>query len=115
MKWLAPFKAIWKFINGSKAEASFNRIDSMIEVALPIVKRIAELTPTRDDDEILKLFTDFGLGVPLAAWRMLPLDERGKVLLSVGEKALAKQFPQAPINEISSAVSLAVSALKASK
>lgn len=111
---MKPFKWLWSFINSDKAKAAFQRIDAMIKEAMPIVEEIASLTPTRSDDEIIALFEKYALpfDTQAEAWLALPVDQRGKALLYAGEQELAKQFPATPLNEISSAVSLAVSLLK---
>lgn len=115
-KLLTPFKKLWSLINSEKAKQVAQAIDGMLEKALPLVRTIAALTPTRSDDELIRLFERFGNPVrtQVNTWLALPVDQRGKALLAIGEQELQKHFPGVPLNQISAAISLAVSLMKAS-
>lgn len=96
------FKAIANFFRklaGARPTAAvvLDQIQETAMVAVPIVKHVADLTPTRADNEILQLVTV--LGLPLAGlaadWLRQPiavewvLKESAKKLLrdEIGEKA----------------------------
>ena len=113
MRVLNWFKALWRWAMNDHTIAVLRRVDDMIGLALPIVKQIAALTPTRSDDEIIALLEKFQLKV--AYWLQLPQAERGPVLLHVATTELQKRYPDAPINQLQSAVQLAVTVMKANQ
>ena len=83
------------------------KIQEISAAALPVVKLIAEFTPTRTDDEILRLFEHFLLG-GARHYLALPVSERGPALLKVATALLARQFPGVPIVQIQAAIQLAL-------
>lgn len=80
--------------------------------ALPIVKLIADLTPTRADDEIVALFERF-LVPGAAAYLALPEDQRGAALFKVATTVVQRQFPALPMEQIGAAVQLALVQVRA--
>ncbi len=79
----------------------------LAEQALPIVRLIAVLTPTRTDDEILRAAQE--LGVPIAKqWLALEPSDRGRALLQIASSALKARVPSAAGRVIDLAVQLAV-------
>jgi hypothetical protein len=79
----------------------------LAEQALPIVRLVAKLTPTRADDEILRAAHE--LGVPIAKqWLALEPSERGRALLQIASSALKARVPSAAGRVIDLAVQLAV-------
>ena len=110
LKW---FQQLWKWAMNDHTIAVLRRIDDMIGIALPIVKQIAALTPTRSDDEIIALFEKFKLQVD--GWLGLAPESRGAALLHAATAELQKRYPDAPINQLQSAIQLAVSVMKANQ
>jgi hypothetical protein len=83
----------------------------LAEQALPIVRLVAKLTPTRADDEILRAAEE--LGVPIAKqWLALEPSERGRALLQIASSALKARVPSAVGRVIDLAVQLAVVQMK---
>ncbi len=79
----------------------------LAEQALPIVRLVATLTPTRADDEILRAAQE--LGVPIAKqWLALEPSDRGRALLQIASSALKARVPSAAGRVIDLAVQLAV-------
>lgn len=112
MKFLAsPFFWLWRLVTGDGVKKALSTVDALIVDALPIVKQIASLTPTRADDEMIRLFETFGQPA-IEKWLALPPAQRGKALLSVGEAELQKAYPDLPLNQISAAVAFAVTLMK---
>jgi hypothetical protein len=104
---------ILSFFTSSKAQAALERAAELVPFALPIVKQIAALTPTRADDEIVAAFDKFA--VPGAQqYLATPVAQRGYVLLQLATAALALQFPGLATNVLNTAVQLAVTGVKAS-
>lgn len=113
MKVLQWFKKLWAWAMNDKTIAVLKKVDDMVGLALPIVKQIAALTPNRTDDEIVALFERFQLNI--SGWLMLPSDQRGAALLHVATSELQKRYPDTPINQIQSAIQLAVTINKANQ
>jgi hypothetical protein len=110
LKW---FTQLWHWANKDNTIAVLRRVDDMVGMALPIVRQIAALTPTRTDDEIMALFEQFK--VKLDGWLGLPQYQRGAALLHVATVELAKRYPNAPINQLQAAIQLAVTVMKANQ
>jgi len=102
-KWLGSLFAKLPGIASTVAE----KIQEISAAALPVVKLIAELTPTRADNEILELFERFLIG-GARDYLALPMDQRGPALLKVATTVLARQFPGVPVVQIQAAVQLAL-------
>ena len=102
-----PFIKAWKFINSDKADKIAKYLQDLMLQALPIVKLVASLTPTRIDDELIALFERFALpGVE--EFLKLPIDQRGKALFEVAVKEMQKKYPNLPLTVIHKAVQDAV-------
>lgn len=110
MKFLSFFKNIWKWATGDKVRNALAKVDKLVEVALPIVKEIAALTPTRIDDEIIALLEKYRL--PVDAYIALPSDQRGAALMAAATEEMKRLYPNLPINQLQSAIQLAVTILK---
>lgn len=113
MRVLNWFKSLWRWAMNDHTISVLKRVDDMIGIAMPIVKQIAALTPTRSDDEIVALLEKFH--IKLSYWLQIPPSERGPVLLHVATNEMQKRYPEAPINQIQSAVQLAVTVMKANQ
>lgn len=100
------FTKVGNYFTSGKADADLQKVAVYIPYALPVVKEIAALTPTRADDEIVALFERYGLP-EVQKYLALPAEERGGVLARVATKILAKAFPNAPERLLTSAVQLA--------
>jgi hypothetical protein len=100
------------FFSSRNAQAALERAAALVPQALPIVKQIAALTPTRTDDEIVAAFEKFG--VPCAQqYLSTPIASRGYVLLQLATAVLAAQFPSVATNVLNTAIQLAVTGAKA--
>jgi hypothetical protein len=75
-----------------------------------LVRRAAELTPTRMDDEILALCDE--LGVPRLLHLPPSSEERGRVIADIIVAAAKKRWPDAPERRIRRAIELAYGALR---
>lgn len=113
MRVLSWFKRVWAWAMNERTIAALKRIDDMIDVALPIVKQIAALTPTRSDDEVIALFELLKLKVD--GWLGLAPADRGAALLHAATVELQKRYPDVPINQLQAAIQLAVAVMKANK
>jgi len=110
------FKAIVDWLVGlfrsGKAEQAFNAAVSLVPKAVPIVKEIAALTPTRSDDEIIAAFERYA--VPGACqYLSLPREKRGLALLALATEILAAQVPGTPTRILNTAVQLAYTGVSA--
>lgn len=110
LKW---FTQLWHWANKDNTIAILRRVDDMVGMALPIVRQIAALTPTRTDDELLALFER--LKIPIDKWLGLPQDQRGAALLYAATTELQKRYPDAPVNQLQTAIQLAVTVMKANQ
>lgn len=110
MKIPAWLSSVWSFITGDRLRLVFQKIDAMVQTALPIVEEIAALTPTRTDDEIIRLFKKYELDA--RTWVVLPNEQRGAALMYAATKQLEKQYPTVPWNQLQSAAQLAVTVIK---
>lgn len=104
--------AVVGFFKSGKAEAAFNKALELIPQALPIVQKIAALTPTRVDDEIVSAFAYYA--VPFqSSYLALPREKRGYLLLQLATDVLAKEAPGVATNILNTAIQMAVTGAKA--
>lgn len=109
-----PFVSAWKFLTGANGQKFADRMKEIYNQAMPLVRLIASLTPTRTDDEIIALFDMFV--VPNVDWYLaLPVDKRGSALLEVAVTQMQKQFPSAPIWLLKDIIGRAVTDMKVEK
>ena len=114
MKFLkSVIQKIVSFFTSGKAEAAFNAAADLVPKALPIIREIAALTPTRKDDEILAAFDKFNVAPDVAQIRATPSAKRGYLLLQLATDVLAAQLPGIATNILNTAVQLAVTGMKA--
>jgi hypothetical protein len=100
------------FFSSHRAQAALEKAAELVPQALPVVRRIAALTPNRTDDEIVAAFEKYG--VPCAQqYLATPVAARGYVLLQLATAVLAAQFPGVATNVLNTAVQLAVTGNKA--
>lgn len=103
------FHHIIEFFKSDKAKHAFGEVSKIVPIALVIVKRIAELTPNRTDDEIVAAFEHYGI----------PTIDRGKLdpgaaLLELATKVVADRLPPGTAkNLIQTAIQIAVTGSKA--
>lgn len=87
-------------------------VAEIARIAYPLVERVAALTPTRADDEILAAANE--LGVPLL---LDPAADRSQVLRDIVQQALLRKVLPAlsgsSVSLINAAIELAVQLLKA--
>jgi hypothetical protein len=101
------------FFSEGKAQAAFDSVVKLVPAAMPIVRFVAAITPTRADDEILELLERFGFSQRAAAYLALPIPERGAALRAVAISLLSKQAPNQPERILAAAVELALVADRA--
>jgi hypothetical protein len=107
MKWIKSLSRKLAAYFSGRASQDVSAAIEMIALALPIVERIAALTPTRSDDEIVRLFCEYT--IPQAeTWLALPREQRGRALLQVAAVQLKRLTPDAADRIIDLAVQLAV-------
>ena len=107
MKWIKTLSRKLVAYFSGRASQDVSAAIEMIALALPIVERIAALTPTRSDDEIVRLFREYT--IPQAeTWLSLPREQRGRALLQVAAVQLKRLTPDAADRIIDLAVQLAV-------
>jgi hypothetical protein len=107
MKWIKSLSRKLVAYFSGRASQDVSAAIEMIALALPIVERIAALTPTRSDDEIVRLFCEYT--IPQAeTWLALPREQRGRALLQVAAVQLKRLTPDAADRIIDLAVQLAV-------
>lgn len=94
MNFFKPFKAIGKFFKNvfskktlAAIESTLNKVGPIVQVALPVVRQIAALTPMRTDDEILRLLDYYGITKVVTAE-----NNRSIVLRDVAVEALKKKY-----------------------
>lgn len=107
MGWL---KAIKRWFTGRAADDAARAVE-IARQALPIVELVARLTPTRADDEILRLFTLFGLPA-VDSFLALPVEARGRALMHAAATQLARIVPGVPGRVLDLAVQMAVVELR---
>ena len=105
------FKKLFDFFTRAAARAA-QLAQNIAADALPLLADIAARTKNRTDDEILGLFTAYG--VPGAqAYLALPAADRGAALLKVATSVLAARFPDVATHVIQLAVQMALTQLRA--
>ena len=107
MKWIKTFYLkMMAYVSGRAAQDIAAAVE-LTKLALPIVQRVAILTPTRSDDEIVRLFQDYA--VPGAeSWLQLPQAQRGRALMQVAATQLKRVAPDTFDRIIDLAVQAAV-------
>jgi hypothetical protein len=102
---------IVKFFASGKAEAALTRAAELVPKALPIVREIALLVPTRTDQEIEAAYEKFA--VPFSSQILAtPPGRRGYVLLELATQVLAAEFPGTATHILNTAVQLAFTGCK---
>jgi len=104
---------IVNLFSSGKAQAALEAVVSLVPKALPVVRFITSITPTRADEEIIALLDRFGLQERAAAYLALPPADRGAALRAVAVSLLAKQAPDQPERILGAAIELAVVADRA--
>lgn len=107
MKWIKAFYLkMLAYVSGRAAQDIAAAVE-LTKLALPIVQRVAILTPTRSDDELLRLFQDYA--VPgVENWLQLPEAQRGRALMQVAATQLKRVAPDTVDRIIDLAVQAAV-------
>jgi hypothetical protein len=105
-------KTIVSWFTSDRAGKALEQAAALVPEALPIVKQITLLTPTRADDEIIAAFEKFA--IPGAQeFLATPIQRRGYVLLQLATAVLAARFPGVATNILNTAIQFAVTGLKA--
>ncbi len=118
MNFFKPFKAIGKFFKNvfskktlAAIESTLNKVGPIVQVALPVVRQIAALTPMRTDDEILRLLDHYGIT------KVVTAENRAIVLRDVAVEALKTKYnlTDQETSMLNLAVELAVQTMKEEK
>ena len=111
MNFLQSFlKRLTDIFRSDRAKRAFAEVERIVPVALPIVERIAALTPNRTDDEIVAAFRYYG--VPFIEG-LASVNPTG-ALLELASSAVAQRLPAGTAkNIVQTAVQIAVTASKA--
>jgi hypothetical protein len=86
------FSTIKSYFASGRASRHVDNVVSLIPPATRVVKMIAAITPTRSDDEIIKLFETYGLP-KVESWLALPHNKRGPALMEAGLVELQRLVP----------------------
>lgn len=107
MKWIKTFYLkMLSYVSGRAAQDIATAVE-LTRLALPIVQRVAALTPTRSDNELVRLFQEYA--VPgVHAWLQLPREQRGRALMQVAATQLKRVAPDTVDRIIDLAVQAAV-------
>lgn len=120
MKWF--FQWLVNFFRSDRAQQVFKLVQDLMLVALPIVKQIAAMTPTRSDDEIVQVIERYGLKITeWSGFLNIPMEDRGVVLRDIAVEVLRRtivnslkpEWQDVPQNVVDSSVQLAVTVMKA--
>jgi len=107
------FRAIRKWFTANAVNDASMAAD-LAKKAIPIVRIVARLTPTRVDDEIVRLFETFGIP-KIDAWLELPIESRGRALFHAAAHELKRWAPGTVDRVIDLAVQMAVVEVKAAE
>ncbi len=105
------FLRLFSYVTGRAAQDITAAVE-LLKDALPIVRTIAALTPTRADDELVKLFEHFAIP-QVEAWLALSANQRGRALLHVASTRLKRITPDSADRIIDLAVQIAVVQMRA--
>jgi hypothetical protein len=75
-----------------------------------LVRRAAELTPTKSDDELLRAMDE--LGGPVLFDQRTPIEQRGQIVADIVLAAAKARWPHLPDRRIRRAIELAYGALR---
>jgi hypothetical protein len=106
MNWIKSLSLkLFSYFSGRASRDVAAAVD-LTKTVLPIIERIAAVTPTRSDDEIVRLFCEYA--VPqVDAWLALPSEQRGRALMQVATIQLKRLTPDPADRIIDLAVQLA--------
>lgn len=111
MKWLKRmFAKISGYLSGRAAQDAEAGLE-LLRFALPLVKHIADITPTRSDDEIVRLFAAYSIPA-VERWLSLPVENRGRALMHVAAVAMKRLVPDKIDRIIDFAIQAAVLEVK---
>lgn len=105
------FLRLFSYVTG-RAARDITTALNLVDDAMPIVRTIAAVTPTRTDDELVKLFEQFAIP-QVDAWLALPANQRGRALLHVASSRLKRITPDSADRIIDLAVQIAVVQMRA--
>ncbi len=112
MKWIKRlFAKIGGYLSGRAAKDAEAGLE-LLRFALPVVKHIADITPTRADDEIVHLFEVYGIPA-VDRWLAVPVENRGRVLMHVAAIVVKRIAPDSVDRIIDFAIQAAVLEVKA--
>ena len=104
------FASLIRYFRGGQAEKAFN---AAVDKAMPVVRTLVKITPTRADDEILAAYDRYQVRAYVDQIRATPADKRGYLLLQLATDVLAREFPELPTHILDNAVGAAVTQVKA--
>lgn len=96
-----------------RADAALDQVRELLPMALGVVQRIAVLTPTRTDNEIVALLREYKVDVSIPRGRKLSDRERALLLFAAASVALTNLSPNTVGSVIDAAVQLGYTAWKA--
>ena len=99
-------KAIFSKLGGLFRRAPVDKVLEISKAALPYVRTFAALTPTRADDELIRLFEQYALP-NVEKWLAFPERERGVALAWGVAELMAQRYPSTPTRVIRWAVETA--------
>lgn len=95
---------------GAAISIGVREIAPYLPAIYELVRRAAELTPTRSDDELLRAADE--LGGPVLFDPATPAAERGRIVAEIVLAAAKARWPQVPERRLRRAIELAYGALK---
>jgi hypothetical protein len=105
------FSRLGSYLSSSASRDMAKAVD-LVRIALPVVERIARMTPNRSDDELVRLFREYGVpGVD--RWLLLDRQARGRALMHVATTYIKTLAPEWADRMIDLAVQAAVVEFKA--
>ena len=110
----SAFSKLADWFSSPSGQRTLNRIAELAQAALPIVETVAALTPTRADDEIIKVYKYYGLPV-VESWLADPPADRGLALLDLATNVVQKRFPSVPTRLVQAGVQMAYVQFRESK
>ncbi|MFN0165603.1 MAG: hypothetical protein ACKV22_04155 [Bryobacteraceae bacterium] len=100
-----------RYFQSGQAEKDLLKARNLVGAALPLVQALATLTPSRSDDEIVALFTQYSLPY-VDRFLALPAEKRGLALMDAASTLLGRQHPGTATRILNAAVQMAYMAFR---
>jgi hypothetical protein len=95
---------------GAAISIGVREVTPYLPAIYELVRRAAELTPTRSDDELIRAMDE--LGGPVVFDARTPPAERGRIVAEIVLAAAKARWPQVPERRLRRAIELAYGALR---